>query len=103
MWEYPGGKVEPGEGLREALQRELMEELDIQTVVGERLSRCLFTWKEDIDLYLFAIKSWIGDPKPLASTELRWIDPREAIDNLPMLPGAFATYREVVEYLDGLQ
>lgn len=102
MWEYPGGKVEPGEGLREALQRELMEELDIQTVVGERLSKCLFMWKENIELYLFAIESWTGEPKPLASTELRWVDPREAIDNMPLLPGAFATYREVVAHLDGL-
>lgn len=102
MWEYPGGKVETGEGLREALQRELMEELNIQTVVGDLLSKCVFRWKENIDLYLFAIESWTGEPKPLAATELRWVDPREAIDNLPMLPGAFATYREVVTHLDEL-
>lgn len=102
MWEYPGGKVEPGEGLREALQRELMEELDIQTVVGERLAKSVFMWKENVELYLFAIENWTGEPKPLASTGLRWVDPREAIDDMPMLPGAFAAYREVVAYLASL-
>lgn len=103
MWEYPGGKVEPNETLQEALKRELREELDIDVKIGKLLSMYEFHWKEDIDLYLFAIEDWSGDPKPLVATELRWVDPEYAIDNMPLLPGAFASYREVIAYLRGLK
>jgi 8-oxo-dGTP diphosphatase len=102
MWEYPGGKLEPGETSAEALKRELKEELDIDVVVGELLAVSPFFWKERVSIDLFAIKTWSGTPMPLAATELRWVDPSDAIDNLPMLPGAFSVYREVMEYLDTL-
>jgi mutator protein MutT len=102
MWEYPGGKLEPTERSSEALKRELKEELDIDVVIGEQLATSAFYWKERVVIDLFAIKTWSGVPKPLASTELRWVDPSDAIDNLPMLPGAFSVYREVMEYLEGL-
>ena len=99
MWEYPGGKVEPGETLPEALKRELKEELDIDVVVGQRIAKTLFHWKENIELYLFAIESFTGEPKPLVATELKWVNPEFAVDHMPCLPGAFAVYREVMEYL----
>ncbi len=103
MWEYPGGKVEVGETLPEALARELKEELDIDVVVGERIAKTLFHWKENIELYLFAITSFTGEPKPLVATELKWVDPEYAVDHMPCLPGAFAVYREVTTYLRRLR
>jgi 8-oxo-dGTP diphosphatase len=100
MWEYPGGKVERDETLPEALNRELREELDIDAIIGPRINRSVFSWKENIELNLYVVEKWTGgDPKPLVATELRWVDPYDAIDNLPMLPGAFAAYREVMAYL----
>lgn len=102
MWEYPGGKVEKGGSLPVALARELKEELDIDVVVGHRLAKSVFMWKENVELYLFAIDSWTGDPKPLVATELAWVDHTEAIDDRPMLPGAFAVYREVDAYIRSL-
>lgn len=102
MWEYPGGKVEKGETLPNALARELKEELDIDVVVGERIAKTKFYWKENVELYLFAIQSWAGEPKPLVATELKWVDPEYAVDHMPCLPGAFATYREVTAYLKRL-
>ena len=35
LWEFPGGKIEPGETIKECIQREIKEELDIQIAVGE--------------------------------------------------------------------
>lgn len=102
MWEYPGGKVEPGERLPDALKRELKEELDIDAEIGERIAKVHFVWQENVDLYLFPVTSWTGEPKPLVATELQWVDPVHAIDWLPMLPSAFMTYREVVSYLKRL-
>lgn len=102
MWEYPGGKVEAGESLPQALSRELKEELDIDTVIGERIAKTLFFWKENIELYLFAVESFTGDPKPLVATELGWFHPEYAVDHMPCLPGAFAVYREVTGYLKRL-
>ncbi len=102
MWEYPGGKVDPGETQENALQRELKEELDIDVIVGKILATSIFAWKEHVFINLFDIKSWTGEPKPLASTELRWVSPEDAIDNLPMTPGSFSVYPQVIEYLQEL-
>ncbi len=99
MWEYPGGKVEKGENLPDALKRELKEELDIDAVIGERIAKTLFHWKENVELYLFTVPSFTGEPQPLVATELKWVDPEFAVDHMPCLPGAFAVYREVMQYL----
>lgn len=99
MWEYPGGKVEREETLQEALRRELREELDIDAVIGPRIAKSIFMWKENVEIYLLAVETWAGEPKPLVATELQWVDPYDAIDNMPLLPGAFSSYRGIMAYL----
>ena len=67
LWEFPGGKREPGESLPACLQRELREELDIEVDVGDKITvvRHAFTHFR-ITVYAFDCRyTSVGDPKPL--------------------------------------
>ncbi|MCS6582086.1 DNA mismatch endonuclease Vsr [Curtobacterium citreum] len=78
-WEFPGGKVEPGEPAAEALLRELHEELGLDVIVGEPIDRSLTrVGNVDIDLATYRV-AWAADG-PTSSTdhdELRWVLPAE--------------------------
>jgi 8-oxo-dGTP diphosphatase len=70
-WEFPGGKVEPGESEQDALIREITEELGAHIEVGERLGE---TSDEHIRLILFAGHLLRGEPAPgVDHDEIRWL------------------------------
>jgi 8-oxo-dGTP diphosphatase len=75
-WEFPGGKVEPGETHREALVRELREELGIEAVIADEIDepRCGWTISETLRLRLFLAET--GDtPQPGPDhDEVAWVD-----------------------------
>jgi 8-oxo-dGTP diphosphatase len=73
-WEFPGGKVEPGESEVEALERELLEELAIRVEIVERLTSVEHSYP-DRSLRLIAYRCTIVDGEPYAGEheELRWI------------------------------
>ena len=76
-WEFPGGKVEPGESEVDALVREIREELGVEISVGARVPG---EWPlhDDLVLHLYVAKLIDGDPQPLDHhDELRWITPEE--------------------------
>ena len=79
-WEFPGGKVEPGESPEQALTRELEEELAIRNARGEELLRYDYEYpgKRAIKLIFFRVISYEGDPQNLIYRETRW----EARDRL---------------------
>jgi 8-oxo-dGTP diphosphatase len=84
-WEFPGGKVEPGEDEIDALVRECEEELGVRIAVGERIGG-------DVPLaHGWAIlRVWLatlvaGEPQPLEHRSVRWLAVDE-LDSVPWLP-----------------
>jgi len=76
LWEFPGGKVVPGEEPEEALARELREELAIEVRVGKPLTFAMHREPDRRILLLFFEAAILrGTPRPLESQELRWVDP----------------------------
>ncbi len=74
MWEFPGGKVEPGETLPECLKRELREEMDIDVDVGRQLAAVRHAYTHfRVTVYAFECTYRSpGDPKPIGVRDWRW-------------------------------
>ena len=74
-WEFPGGKVEPGENLRTALARELEEELGIRATIGREVSALHFVYsKEDfaVELRFFKVDEFKGEVQNRIFADIRW-------------------------------
>ena len=76
LWEFVGGKTEPGETMEEALVRECREELDITVDVGDIFTQVIHHYPDiRIRLTLFHCAIAEGEPKLLEHKELKWIQP----------------------------
>jgi 8-oxo-dGTP diphosphatase len=78
-WEFPGGKVEPGEDPRDALARELSEELDIRPEIGSEIARYQYQYpgKPPILLIFFKVDRFYGEPRNLVFERIAWVVPRD--------------------------
>ena len=86
LWEFPGGKLEPGETPEACLVREIKEELGVTAHVGARLDECVHAYEfGTIRLIAFAVELVDGSPAPLDHERLDWVDP-EALDTLELTP-----------------
>ena len=78
LWEFPGGKVEPGETFETALVRELREELGIEVAVGELLETIKHEYPEKrVRLKFFRCKWEAHEPQPLGCPAFAWITREE--------------------------
>ncbi len=92
-WEFPGGKVEPGESGEQALRRELAEELGVRVDVAEEIGRFRHDYADrSVEIALWLVLRHEGDPRGLDGQAFEWraadalgeADLLEA--DLPMLP-----------------
>jgi 8-oxo-dGTP diphosphatase len=74
-WEFPGGKIEPGETPEVALARELTEELAIYVDVGPLLETIRHAYAPGvvIELFFFRVDRWTGEIRNLIFKDVRWV------------------------------
>ncbi len=83
LWEFPGGKLEPGETIQACIRREIMEELAIDIEVGEHLITIEHVYSHfRVTLNVYHCRHLSGEPQPLECDEIRWVNLPE-IDSYP--------------------
>jgi 8-oxo-dGTP diphosphatase len=78
-WEFPGGKVEPEEGLPAALRRELEEELGITATIGGRVAVIRHTYGggNAVELHFYRVDYFDGELQNRIFHDVRWVEPKE--------------------------
>jgi mutator protein MutT len=75
LWEFPGGKIEPGETVEACIAREIQEELAIEIAVGARLISIEHTYPTfHLTLTVHHCQHISGVPQPIESEEIRWVN-----------------------------
>jgi A/G-specific adenine glycosylase len=78
LWEFPGGKQEPGEAILDTIARELREELAIEVAVDQELITVDHAYSHKKLRFIVHLCRWVsGEPQPLASQQVRWVKPEE--------------------------
>jgi A/G-specific adenine glycosylase len=81
MWEFPGGKQQPGESLPEALEREISEELDTRVEAGAELGVYQHAYTHfRVTLHAFTCRLTGPEPQPREASALAWVKPAELVD-----------------------
>ena len=98
-WEFPGGKVEPGESPEQALARELEEELGLRETTGTEITRYEYCYpsKPPILLIFFRVIGFQGEPANRIFQEMRWEAPARLAE-FDFVEGDLRFIRELAGY-----
>ncbi|MGA9449861.1 MAG: 8-oxo-dGTP diphosphatase MutT [Verrucomicrobiia bacterium] len=78
LWEFPGGKREPGESFEQCLFRELREELGVESSVGDLFEEVTHAYPEKtVRLKFFICRLAQGEPQPLGCAAVKWVSQSE--------------------------
>ena len=79
-WEFPGGKVAPGESEGQALARELHEELGIEVTASRLFMRLEHSYPDrSVELSMWIVERFSGTPRSLDGQQLRWLAPADLV------------------------
>jgi 8-oxo-dGTP diphosphatase len=78
-WEFPGGKIEEGEQPRDALRRELEEELGILATVGDEVARIQHEYPNGgmVELRFYIVRDYRGELENRIFRDMQWVAPQE--------------------------
>ena len=95
-WEFPGGKVEPGEDTQDALYRELEEELGIKAAIGPHVTTIRHTYNGGaaFELHFFLVQEFAGEIQNRIFREVRWAQ-RSELPHFDFLDADIALVRDL--------
>jgi 8-oxo-dGTP diphosphatase len=97
-WEFPGGKIEEGEQPRDALRRELEEELGIHATIGDEVSRIQHEYPNGgmVELRFFVVRDFLGEIENRIFKDVQWSSP-QALPSYDFLEADLTLVRDLAE------